>query len=1168
MIKRFTLSASLFLCAILFFGPIRAQVTQIWTDYNNALWTSSSTSINATRPENNHNLLAFRFNGTTYSTGANNAMLNANSVSYTAGSWKALPVSSLPTSGTSYFVALGQSADGVNNGYNTTTPPFSGSPISASVLASFLTDGINGLNIGTGLANIPSGLTLRFNLSNNGIVTSAVNDGVPDILFAQIASPSSGGDQLRFVNSSGSTVGNAVLFNLSNTTNYPVVANWMADFYNPNATGGGAGFFNTQRPISLFAADLSAFGITAGNLSQVVALEYITGGTADPAFIAYNEPSINIPKVKVVSQPNFYSTGTAMSPSFQVGLEDENGNLLAQAGLTITASLESGPGGLSGTLTATTNASGIATFSNLTITAASGGIHKIKFSNPNYVPVVSSNINCSATASGSPVTITIVESGGTTCGWSVTDRVLTAVTNVSINKSEMVNLLLEGNLTIETGLDIVVNAVIEPALRSNVTFTLKAGRDITFNAGRRIAPTLAAMNVVLWANSSGGGRGDVFFDANTDYSTPVAIRTNGGHLWIGGGSGSTSWNGLTVGNDYAVGGTARSVGGTFVHTNGITIVATDIQTSGGQIQMRGKSAPGNAPTNYSGGMYLVGTGTMNSGGGNIDIDVTAQAGTGRKYGLYNLGAYSFTPGSGNLTIVGDASAVSSPDNGVVAGRGVFLWTSVAAISTSGNITFIGSGAAGTTTGVDIRTAITTTGGAINYQGNSIFIDANHTANTNITLTTNNLTIGTSRLLSSTGTLVITPLTASAIIGIGGAAGTLQLPASFFTTNFADGFASITIGSATQSGNINANPITLLDPMAIRGTGTLNLGGLITLGNNNITLGNSLSVSGSSSAYFRTNGTGSVQRSIGTGSNFTFPIGNSSYNPVQITNVDGAADDFQVKVRDEVLQNGTTGSSVSGFGFVQRTWDVGKSSPSGPGGVNMTFNWTSGNVSGVIGTAALFHYGSGWQRITGTQSSTATSFTISGYTGSFSPFAVKDASAVLPVRLLSFNGRCTNGNTELNWATATETNSSHFIVERNDINNTWIHVGRVTAAGNSSRTQQYRHVITGVDGAARYRLRQVDLDGHESFSSVVTIRCSDRSNLIRVYPNPAITQVWIDGMTAETPYRITNAQGAQVAQGIIRLDNRGIDVSRFAHGTYYLHIPTPTGYQSLPFQVTK
>lgn len=74
------------------------------------------------------------------------------------------------------------------------------------MLASFLTDGKKGLNIGTGLTNIPAGTVIEYTLSSNGINPSYINDGIPDILFVQIASPSSIGDRMKFVNSSGVTV--------------------------------------------------------------------------------------------------------------------------------------------------------------------------------------------------------------------------------------------------------------------------------------------------------------------------------------------------------------------------------------------------------------------------------------------------------------------------------------------------------------------------------------------------------------------------------------------------------------------------------------------------------------------------------------------------------------------------------------------------------------------------------------------------------------------------------------------------------------------------------------------------------------------------------------------------------------------------------------------------
>jgi hypothetical protein len=262
--------------------------------------------------------------------------------------------------------------------------------------------------------------------------------------------------------------------------------------------------------------------------------------------------------------------------------------------------------------------------------------------------------------------ITIVSSGGVAenSGWSYVNGTIQASSNtaVSINASAIVAKLALGNLTVQ-GSSVTMGTSADVTSSTNKNLTLKSTSAIVFNAGSKISSQ--GGSVVLWADADGNGAGDIFLESGTSGS----ISTNGGHLWLGGGSGSTTWNGLTVGDGFAVGDAARSVsGGTFY--NGITINATSISTAGGHIKMNGKGKAGDLTANvqiYSGGMYLIGTGSMNSGGGNIDIEANAQSGSGQHYGFYNLGAYNFAPGSGDLTIKGDASASSSGNYNVTGG---------------------------------------------------------------------------------------------------------------------------------------------------------------------------------------------------------------------------------------------------------------------------------------------------------------------------------------------------------------------------------------------------------------------------------------------------------------------------------------------------------------------
>jgi hypothetical protein len=1153
---------------------VSGQVTQIWTDYNNALWTSSSSSLNSTKPDNSHNLLAFMYNGTIYSTGVNNALLNANTISYTTGSWIALPIGQLPTtSGSNYFVGLGQLYDGIHNGYNSLNPPFAGNPVNSTVLASFMTDGINGLNLGTGLANIPAGQVIRFNLSAQGIIPASINDLMPDVLFAQIASPNAVGDKLRFINSTGAIVGSQITFDLSNTASYPVVGNWTADFYNPNATG--SGFLNTDRPMSFFAVKLSEFGITSSNYSQVVALEYETSGSSDPAFIAYNEPSIDIPNVKIISQPSYYTSGSVLSPAFQVALEDEGGNILAQSGVIITASLDSGPGSLTGTLTATTNASGIATFNNIIITAAQGGKHTIKFTNPNYVPAVSSYLNCSVVPTASS-TITIVQSGGTSCGWSVSNNIISAQTSLSINVSEIENLLQDNNVTVSASGDIVLDATIDPALRATRTLTLKANGSIAFKQLSKISPTLSALNLLIWSDADASGSGDVFFEATSSYTNPVTILTNGGHLWIGGGSITSTWNGLVVGDGYATGGTlTRTVGVGNMHTNGITIQATDIQTSGGHILMRGKSASGNSPTNFSGGVYLLGNGSMNSGGGNIEIEAVAQSGTGRKYGLYNFGAYTFSPGQGNLTINGDASFVSDPDNASFSGRGVFLWSSVTAINSTGNISIIGRGSTSSNPGIDIRTPITA-GGSISYEAENIYFGANHSAGGNIIIKSNQFSFGTNNILATSSQLQVAPLTANADIGIAGAAGTLQIPATYFSLHFADGFSRIQIGSDNQSGNINMGALTLRDHLSIKTSGVFTLSGPVVLGNNDILLDSRItSVAGVSQAvYFQTNGIGKIRRNITGGGSFIYPIGvsltvNSNqilvYLPVTLQNHEANAREYYLTVSNGVFTNGqTSGVAVSSVNpRINMTWNIGNDvgSVAAPGlDINVSWNPTltqqSYFSSGTLTNPTLFHHdGTVWNQLTGTPSynAAAGTFSYTGYVGSFSPFAISETGGTLPVTWQSLTAEKQGAVSLLKWSTASEQNTKDFEVQHSTNTVTWTPLGTVMAAGNSTITKKYSFIHnTPFKGGVYnyYRIMQRDLDGKFSYSKIASLIYDESGGDVLVYPNPAAESLTIY-IAESKEVKLINVGGAIIWSGTLQAGRNNINVKPYAKGIYWV-----------------
>jgi hypothetical protein len=377
-----------FICLLLLTQGACAQVTAIYSDYG-GFWTTSTTTMNAVKPDNNHNLLAFTWNGTTFSTGVSDATLTSHSVAFTPQRFRAFPIATVPnTAGGSYFVMLGQLYDGVNNGVNSSPTPFPVSP-SGAQLATFLTDGVRGLDLGTGLANIPSGSVLTFQLSSNGISLSAINDGIPDIFVTEEASTGTANpDLFKFVDVNGATVGNVV--NVVTST-LPQVGNWTADFYDLTATQTSSSFINQQRPLSYYATDLTTFGITAANYMNAVALVYQPNGTSDPAFLAFNEPSVSVStQLSLTAQPISYTTGVTISPAPQLQVKDGLSRSIDQSGLPVTASVATGSGTLAGTLTVFTDASGVAVFPNLTYSGTDN--LSIKFASTSLDPAVTGNL--------------------------------------------------------------------------------------------------------------------------------------------------------------------------------------------------------------------------------------------------------------------------------------------------------------------------------------------------------------------------------------------------------------------------------------------------------------------------------------------------------------------------------------------------------------------------------------------------------------------------------------------------------------------------------------------------------------------------------------------------------------------------------------------------------
>jgi hypothetical protein len=114
-----------------------------------------------------------------------------------------------------------------------------------------------------------------------------------------------------------------------------------------------------------------------------------------------------------------------------------------------------------------------------------------------------------------------------------------------------------------------------------------------------------------------------------------------------------------------------------------------------------------------------------------------------------------------------------------------------------------------------------------------------------------------------------------------------------------------------------------------------------------------------------------------------------------------------------------------------------------------------------------------------------------------------SNSPLPVELISFEGIRRGHKVHLQWQTATEKNSSHFIVERTLDGETFTEIAKILAAGHSSQLLRYEtYDESPIMGRNFYRLREVDINGEEQYSKLVGVDFSNEQPALTIHPNPS------------------------------------------------------------------
>lgn len=362
---------------------------------------------------------------------------------------------------------------------------------------------------------------------------------------------------------------------------------------------------------------------------------------------------------------------------------------------------------------------------------------------------------------------------------------------------------------------------------------------------------------------------------------------------------------------------------------------------------------------------------------------------------------------------------------------------------------------------------------------------------------------------------------------------------------------------------------------INGDLTLNGTSYLTLGNYDLTIirGGKI-LGGGNNVFIRTNGLGTLKQTVlADGVAVKYPVGTgTSYTPAFLTQTaDRSEDVFSVQVQNDMYPRytGRTGTGTATRNRnVPRTWFVEEEVP-GNSDVTLQLQWPA-SVSTANFTAAqarLEHYSTTTNQwdpgiaATGAISDDGgtTYFIRRGGIRSFSPFAVSSRNGgPLPVQLISFSAQRAGSAVVCSWQTAQELANDRFVVERSADGEKFGPVGTMAGRGTTATAQHYRFTdAQPLTTVAYYRLRQVDTDGAETLSQVVTVSAAAGSVQAWITPNPGTGhfQLVVPIAGSVTQAEVLNVIGKTVqtvgADGQMHLENQ-------PNGVYLVRLRTATG----------
>ena len=461
------------------------------------------------------------------------------------------------------------------------------------------------------------------------------------------------------------------------------------------------------------------------------------------------------------------SSGVALATQPAIQLLDAAGNPVAQAGVTVTAQVQSGGATLSGTTSAVTNASGVATFANLTLSGASGSQATLAFGAGGLAGIVSGTItigagsvsagNSSLTVSGSPITasagastatviVTARDASGNTIPGAAVAVLVTGTSSVSMAGGAVTNGSGVATATVsstEAGIKTVTATINGTTVTQSGTLTVSPAAPSAAQSSVSAAP--ASIAAVSGTSTVTVTVKDAF--GNAVPGATVALSATGGGNTITQPPVVTNASGVTVGSISSTVAGAKVVSATAAKGGGpVSITQTATVTVGIGNVDAGTSTVAIAPS------------TLSVGVGSSTITVTAR----------DAGGNAVSGAAISVSVTGSGNSIT-PSSGSTDGSGVFTATFSSLESGTKTVTATANGTALTAhPAVTVNPASTTT--TLTLGGSTTRVGQSVTASFSVTpagagTPTGSVTVtgagGSCTAAASAGSCVLAPTTAGA-----------------------------------------------------------------------------------------------------------------------------------------------------------------------------------------------------------------------------------------------------------------------------------------------------------------------------------------------------------------------------------------------------------------------